>query len=102
MNKNVLNRFLYISHKTQKSNFSSAHHGTIFKIDYIVGCKASLKRYKKIEISDDPELKQNRNSRTLKLTETILISTELKNETKWKFKDFLELNKNEYTTYSNL
>jgi hypothetical protein len=32
-------------------SFFSAAHGTFYKIDYILGHKASLKKYKKIEIT---------------------------------------------------
>ena len=36
--------------KTKEYTFFLAHHGTFFKINHIIGHKASLNRYKKIEI----------------------------------------------------
>jgi hypothetical protein len=40
-----------IFHTTSaKYTFNSAAHGTFSKIDYIIGHKASLSKYKKIEI----------------------------------------------------
>jgi hypothetical protein len=40
-----------IFHLTSAQNtFFSAAHGTFFKIDHILGHKASLSKYKKIEI----------------------------------------------------
>jgi endonuclease/exonuclease/phosphatase family metal-dependent hydrolase len=57
-----------IFHPTSpQDTFFSAAHGTFFKIDHILGHKASLSNYKKIEIipcslSDHNALKQELNN----------------------------------------
>jgi hypothetical protein len=95
--------------------FFSAAHGNLFKIDHILGHKASLSKYKKIEIipcilSDHnalkPELNNKNNSKkhanSWKLNNTLLndqwVIDEIKEEVKW----FLEVNQNENKTYQNL
>jgi endonuclease/exonuclease/phosphatase family metal-dependent hydrolase len=63
-----------IFHPTSAQHtFFSASHGTFFKIDHILGHKASLSKYKKIEIipcilSDHSALKLEINKTSVKNT----------------------------------
>jgi hypothetical protein len=95
--------------------FFSAAHGTFSKIDRILGHKASLSIYRKIEIipcilSDHNALKleiDNKNSskkhaNNWKLNNTLLNDEWVTNEIKEEIKRFLEVNENENTTYRNL
>jgi hypothetical protein len=95
--------------------FFSAAHGTFSKIDHILGHKASLSKYKKIEIipcilSDHNALKlkiNNKNSskkhaNNWKLSNTLLNDQWVTDEIKEEIKRFLEVNENENTTYRNL
>jgi hypothetical protein len=95
--------------------FFSAAHGTFSKINHILGHKASLSKYKKIEIipcilSDHNELKlelNNKNSskkhaNNWKLNNTLLSEQWVIDEIKKEIKRFLEVNKNDNTTYWNL
>jgi exonuclease III len=94
--------------------FFSAAHGTFSKIDHILGYKASLSKYKKIEIipwilSDHNALKQeisNKNSskkhaNNWKLNNTLLNDEWVIDEIQ-ENKMFLEVNENENTTYQNI
>jgi hypothetical protein len=91
--------------------FFSAAHGTFSKIDHILGYKASLSKYKKIEIipcilSDHNTLKleiNNKNSNkkhanNWKLNNTLLNDEWVISEIKEEIKKFLEVNKNENMT----
>jgi hypothetical protein len=95
--------------------FFSAAHGTFSKIDYILGYKASLSKYKKIEIipcilSDHNALKLELNNKingkkhtnSWKLNNTLLNDQCVIDETKEEIKRFLEVNESENTTYQNL
>jgi hypothetical protein len=95
--------------------FFSAAHGTFSKIDHILGHKASLSKYKKIEIipcilSDHNALKlefNNKNSskkcaNNWKLNNTLLNDQWVIDEIKEEIKRFLEVNENEKMTYQNL
>jgi hypothetical protein len=95
--------------------FFSAAHGTFSNIDHILGHKASLSKYKKIEIiscilSDDNVLKlkiNNKNSNkkhanSWKLTNTLLSDEQVIDEIKEEIKKFLEVNENENMTHQNL
>jgi hypothetical protein len=98
---------------TQYTFFSAAHR-TFSKIDQILGHKASLSKYKKIEIipcilSDHNALKlelNNKNSNkkhanNWKLN-TLLNDQWVIDELQEEIKRFLEVNENENTTYQNL
>jgi hypothetical protein len=93
--------------------FFSAAHGTFSKIDHILGHKASLSKYDKIEIipcilSDHNalklEIKNKNNSRkhanNWKLKNTLLNDQWVINEIKEEIKRFLEVNENENMTYT--
>jgi hypothetical protein len=95
--------------------FSSAAHGTFSKIDHILGHKASLSKYKKIEIipcilSDHKALKLDINNKNnskkhtnnWKLNNTLFNNEWVTNEIKEEIKMILEVNENENTTYRNL
>jgi hypothetical protein len=99
---------------TQYTFFLAAHR-TFSKIDHILGHKASLGKYKKIEIipcilSDHNALKlelnnKNKNRKhasSWKLNNTLLNDQWVINEIKEEIKRFLEVNENENTTYCNL
>jgi hypothetical protein len=93
---------------------ATATDGTFIKIDLILGHKASLNKYRKIEIipyilSDHNamKLKLNNKSNSRKpqttgswITHCSMISGSQKK--KEEIKRFLELNENENTTYQNL
>jgi hypothetical protein len=95
--------------------FFSAAHGSFSKIDHLLGHKASLSKYKKIEIipcilSDPNVLKleiNNKNSskkqaNNWKLNNTLLNDEWVIFEIKKEIKRFLEVNENENTTYQKL
>jgi hypothetical protein len=92
--------------------FFSVAHGTFFKIDLILGHKASLSKYKKIEItpcilSDHNALKlelNNKNNSRKYTNNWTLNNTLLKDqwvieEIRKEIKSFLEAKENENTTY---
>jgi hypothetical protein len=102
-----------IFHPTNvQCTFFSAAHETFSKIDPILGQKASLSKYKKIEIipcilSDHNalklELNNKNNSRKYtnnwKLNNTLLNDQWFIDEIKEEIKRFLEVNENENMTY---
>jgi hypothetical protein len=97
---------------TRQYTFFSAVHGTFSKIDHTLGHKASLNKFKKIEITPciisdlnrmKLDLNNNRNPRkysnTWKLNNTLLKIKKMDDQShKGEFKNFLESNK----TYQNL
>jgi hypothetical protein len=99
---------------TQYTFFSVAH-GTFSKIDHILGNKASLSKYRKIEIipyilSDYNALKLELNNKinskkhanNWKLNNTLLNDQWIIEEIKEKIKTFLEASENENMTCWNL
>jgi hypothetical protein len=105
--------FYRIVHPTYAQyTFFSAAHGTFSKIDHILGHKAILSKYKKIEIilcmiSNHNALKLELNDKNSsrkyannwKLNNTLLNDPWVINEIKEEIKRFLEVNKNENKTY---
>jgi hypothetical protein len=98
-----------------KYTFFSAAHGTFFKIDHILGHKASPTKFKKTKIipcilSDKNELKLEINNKThskkhannWKLNNSMLNDQWVLDEIKEEITSFLEVNENENTTYLNL
>jgi hypothetical protein len=95
--------------------FSSSAHGTFSNIDHILGHKASLSKYKKIEIipwilSDHNalklELNNKKNSRkhanNWKPNNILFNDQWVIDEIREEIKRFLEVNEDENTTYQNL
>ena len=95
--------------------FFSSVHGTFFRVDHMIGHKASLNKFKKIEIissifSDHKGLKleTNRNGKNPKHSKSwrpnsMLLKNEwVKNEIREEIKTFLETNENELTKTQNL
>jgi hypothetical protein len=105
-----------ILHPTKAQyTFFSAAHGTFSKIDHISRHKASLSKYKKIEITlcilsnhneFKLELNNKNNSRKYannwKLNNTLLNDQWAIEEIREEIRRFLEANGNENTTYQNL
>jgi hypothetical protein len=100
---------------TAQYTFFSAAYETFSKIDHIVGNKASLSKYKKIEIipcipSDHNAIKLEFNNKSnsrkytnnWRLNSTLLNDQWVKEEIREEIKSFLEVNENENTTYQNL
>jgi hypothetical protein len=101
--------------KTKECTFFSAPHGTVSKIDHIIGYKTTLNRYKKMEIilhilSDHHGLRIvfniSKNDRKptymWKLNKFLPNANLIKEEIKKEMKDFLECNKNVDTSHLNL
>jgi hypothetical protein len=104
-----------VFHSRARLFHEAATHGTISKIDHILGHKASLNKFRKTEITpcivlDHNRLKLDFNnqrnprkySNTWRLKNTLLKNqwvTEIISE---EIKKFLEPNENENTTYQNL
>jgi hypothetical protein len=99
---------------TSQYTFFSAAHGTVYKIDYILGYKASLRKYKKIEISPcilsdhnaiKVELNHKSNSRkcsnSWRVNNTLLNYQWVIGEIREEIKKFLEVNENGNTSYQN-
>jgi hypothetical protein len=95
--------------------FFSAAHGTFSKIDHILGHKASLSKYKKIDsipciLSDHNTIKLELNNKSKdkkhayswKLNNSLLNEQWVIDEIKEEIKKFLEVNENVNTTYQNL
>jgi exonuclease III len=100
--KNLTDIYRKFHPKAKEYTFFSAHHGTFSKINYIIGHKTVLNRYKKIEIipcilSDHPGLRlvlnANKNNGkhtcTWKLINTLLNDKPGQGRNKKKIKAFL-------------
>jgi hypothetical protein len=100
---------------TTQYTFFSAAHETFSNIDHILGHKASLSKYNKVDItpcilSDHNalklELSNTNNSRKYaknwRLNNTLLNNQWVKEEIRLEIRSFLEANENENTTYQNL
>jgi exonuclease III len=114
--KDVADVYRMLHPTSAKYTFFSAAHGTFSKTDHIIGIghKASLSKYKKIEIiprilSDHNALKLELNTKIIakkhsnswKLNNTLLNDQWVIDEIKEEIKSFLEVN-NENMTYQNL
>ena len=101
--------------KEAKYTFFSSVHGTFSKIHHMIGHKAGLNKFKKIEIissifSDHKGLKLETNtkgknpkqSKSWRLNRMLLSNEWVKNEIREKIKNFLETNENELPTTQNL
>ena len=95
--------------------FSSSAHGTFSRIDHILGHKASLGKFKKIEIipsifSDHNAVRLDhnyrrktiKNSKIWRLNNTLLNNQQITEEIKKEIKICIETNENENTTTQNL
>ena len=97
----------------EEYTFSSVH-GTLSRIDHIMGHKSNLNKFKKIEIISsifsnhkamrlDINYKKNvRNTNTYRLNNTFLNNQQVTEEIKTEIKKFLETNNNETTTTQTL
>ena len=94
--------------KEAKYTFFSGVHGTFSKIDHMIGHKASLNKFKKIEIissifSDlkglkletNPKGKNPKHSKSWRLNSMLLNNEWVKNKIREEIKNFLETNENE-------
>ena len=101
--------------KEAKYTFFSNAYGTFSKIDHMIGHKASLNKFNKMEIIPSIfsyhkglELETNfkgkppKHSKTWRLNSMLLNTEWVKNEIREEIKKFLETNKNEITTTQNL
>ena len=101
--------------KEVKYTFFSNAHGTFSKVDHMIGHKASLHKFKKIEIisnifSEHKGLKLETNlkeknpkhSKKWRLNSMVLSKKWVKNEIREEIIKFLETNENELTTIQNL
>ena len=100
--------------KEAKFTFFSSVHGTFSKIDHMIGHKASLNKFKKIEIipsifsdhkglklESNPKGKNAKHSKSWRLNSMVLNNEWVKNEIREEIKNFLETNENELTTIQN-
>ena len=102
-------------YKERKHSFFSIVHGIFSMIDDIIGHKASLNTFKKIEIipsifSDhkgmkletNPKGKKTKHSKSWRLNSMLLNNEWVKNEIRDEIKNFLETNENRLKTTQNL
>ena len=101
--------------KEAKYSFFSSVHGTFSKINHMIGHKASLKKFKKIEIMSslfsnhkgmkletNPKGKNPKQSKSWRLDSMLLNNEWVKDNIREEIKNFLETNENELTTTQNL
>ena len=101
--------------KEAKYTFFSSVHGTFSNIDHMIGHKASLKKFKKIEIisstfsdykglklESNPKGKNPKHSKSWRLNSMLLNNEWVKKKIREEIKNFLEANENELTTIQNL
>ena len=102
------------SHEAKYTFFSNAH-GTFSNIDYLIGHKTSLNKFKKTEIissiffgpqgpetRNHPQGKSSKHSNSWRLKSMILNNECVKNEIKEEIKKVLKKSENEHTTVQNL
>ena len=108
---NLIDIYRTFHPKTTEYAFFSSAHGTLSRIDHILGHKSSLGKFKKIEIvsgifSDHNAMrldinyrkKSVRNTNTWRLNDTLLNNQEITEE----IKKYLKTNDNENTTTQKL
>ena len=101
--------------KTTEYTFFSSAHGTLSRIDHILGHKPSLGKFQKIEIisiifSDHNSMRLHinyrkktvKNTNTWRLNNALLYNQEITEELKEEIKKYLETYHNENTTTQNL
>ena len=101
--------------KTADYTLFSSAHGTLSRIDHILGHKSSLGKFKKTEIlssifSDHNAMRLDinyrekpvKNTNTWRLNNTLLNNQEIMEEIKEEIKKYLETNDNENMTTQNL
>ena len=101
--------------KEAKYTFFSSVHGTFSKIDHMTGHKASLNKFKKIEVissifSDhkglkletNPKGKNPKHSKSWRLNSMLFNNEGVKNEIREEIKNFLETSENELKITQNL
>ena len=101
--------------KTMNFTFFSSTHGTFYRIDYILGHKSSLGKFKKIEIipsifSDHNEVRLDlnyrrktiKNSNTWRLNNMLLNNQQITEEIKKEINLCIEMNENKNTTTQSL
>ena len=101
--------------KTTEYTFFSSAHGTLSRIDHILGQKSSLGKFKKIEIIASISSNHNamrldinyrkksvKHTNTGRLNNTLLNNQEITAEIKEEIKKYLETNDNENTMTQNL
>ena len=101
--------------KTTEYTFFSSAHGTLSRIDHVLGHKSSLGKFKKIEIvssifSDHNAMtldinykkKTVKNTNTWRLNSMLLNNQEINEEIKEEIKKYLETHDNENTSTQNL
>ena len=102
-------------HKEVKYTFFSSIHGTFSKVNHMTGHKASLNKFKKIEIissifsghkglklETNPKGKNPKHSKSWRLNSMLLNNECVKKEIREEIKNFLETKENELTTTQNL
>ena len=99
----------------EEYTFFTSAHGTFSRIDYILGHKSNISKFKKIEIissifSDHSAVRLDinykkkktvRNTNTWRLNHTFLNNQQVTKEIKREIKKFLETNDNENMTTQN-
>ena len=105
--------------KTMNFTFFSRTHGIFSRIDHILGCKSSLRKFKKTEImpsifSDHNAVRLDlnyrkttttttiKNSKLWRLNNTLLKNQQITEEIKKEIKICIETSENENTTTQNL
>ena len=99
----------------EEYNFFSSVHGTLSRVDHILGHKSNFSKFKKIKIISSTFSNHNtmrldinykkktvRNTKTWRLNNTFLNNKQVTEEIKREIKKILETNNSENTTTQNL
>ena len=112
----LIDIFRTLHPKAEQKTFLSSAHGTLSRIDHILGHKSSLGKFKKIEILSSIFSKHNsmrleisyrknktvKNTNTWSLNSVLLSNQEITEEIKEEIQKYLETNDNEETMIQNL